>query len=256
MSFENSFAAARAFALVLLLALPGFLASSAPGFALTATATVRDANSIQLGDVTYRLDGVDAPELDQVCIDDHADPWTCGIEARDQLGKLIGKRAVRCDDVGPEKSFGKRHRAICTAEGDKASLNEQLVKLGFAIAREPIKANVKPAAAEAKTASSGIWKGCFVAPQEFRTGKKDGALLGAACRPDRDKEIRAVLFPDELTMPPSCSIKGKLAVRAPRHRQYRHLSSAGLPELSGNHQAGPLVLLGGRRPGRRLPQGL
>jgi hypothetical protein len=88
------------------------------------------------------------------------------------------------------------------------------VKLGFAIAREPIKANVKPAAAEAKTASSGIWKGCFVAPQEFRTGKKDGALLGAACRPDRDKEIRAVLFPDELTMPPSCGIKGKLAVRA------------------------------------------
>ncbi|WP_038965846.1 thermonuclease family protein, partial [Bradyrhizobium diazoefficiens] len=148
MSFENSFAAARAFALVLFLALPGFLASSAPAFALTATATVRDANSIQLGDVTYRLDGVDAPELDQVCIDDHADPWTCGIEARDQLAKLIGKRAVRCDDVGPEKSFGKRHRAICTAEGDKASLNEQLVKLGFAIAREPIKANVKPAAAE------------------------------------------------------------------------------------------------------------
>jgi hypothetical protein len=113
-----------------------------------------------------------------------------------------------------EKSFGKRHRAICTAEGDKASLNEQLIRLGFAVAREPIKANVKPAASEAKTASAGIWKGCFVAPQDFRAGKKDGALLGSACRPDRDKEIRAVLFPEELTMPPSCSIKGKLAVRA------------------------------------------
>ncbi len=76
MSFRNSFAAARAFALVSFLALSGFLASSGPASALTAAATVRDANSIQLGDVTYRLDGVDAPELDQVCIDDHADPWT------------------------------------------------------------------------------------------------------------------------------------------------------------------------------------
>lgn len=172
MSFRNVFAAARAFALVGFFALSGFLASSEPASALTAAATVRDGNSIQLGDATYRLDGVDAPELDQVCIDDHADPWTCGIEARDQLTKLIGKRTVRCDDVGPEKSFGKRHRAICTAEGDKSTLNEQLVKLGFAVAREPIKANVKPAATEAKTAGVGIWKGCFVAPQDFRAGKR------------------------------------------------------------------------------------
>src|SRR3954470_3606285 len=127
MSFRKSFASARAFAFVCFLALSGFLGTTGPGSALTATATVRDGNAIQLGDVTYRLAGIDAPELDQVCIDDRADPWTCGIEARGQLAKLIGKRSVRCDDVGPEKSFGKRHRAICTAEGDKTSLNEQLV---------------------------------------------------------------------------------------------------------------------------------
>ena len=214
MSFQRFLAAARAVALVSFLALSGCLASSGPVSARTGAAAARDGNSVQIGDVTYRLDGVDAPELDQVCINEHADSWTCGIEARDQLAKLINKRTVRCDDVGPEKSFGKRHRAICTAEGDKASLNEQLIKLGFALAREPTKSNVKLAAKEAKTAAAGIWKGCFVAPQDFRSGKKDGALLGAACRPDRDKEIRAVLFPEELVMPPNCSIKGKLAVRA------------------------------------------
>jgi endonuclease YncB( thermonuclease family) len=214
MSLRDRRSADRVFTPAVFLATIGFLLVASPAQAVTATATVRDANSIQLGDVTYRLDGVDAPELDQVCIDDHADSWTCGLDARDQLSKLIAGRPVRCDDVGPEKNFGRRHRAICTVEGDKVSLNEQLVGAGFAIAREPVKANVKPAAAEAKGAARGIWKGCFIAPQEFRTGKKDGALLGAACRPDRDKEIRAVLFPDDLAMPPSCSIKGKLAVRA------------------------------------------
>src|SRR3954468_1888423 len=155
MSFRKSFASARAFALVSFIALSGFLGTSGPASALTAAATVRDGNAIQLGDVTYRLDGVDAPELDQVCIDDHADPWTCGIEARDQLAKLIGKSSARCEDVGPEKSFGKRQRAICTAEGDKTSLNEQLVKLGYAIAREPIKANVKPLRAKPRAPRPG-----------------------------------------------------------------------------------------------------
>src|SRR5881227_2233083 len=60
----------------------------------------------------------------------------------------------------------------------------------------------------------GLWKGCFAAPREFRAGKRDGALLGAACRTDRDREIREALFPEYLVMPASCNIKGKYAVRA------------------------------------------
>src|SRR4051794_9665563 len=48
-----------------------------------ATMIVRDAATIQLGDITYRLDGIDAPDVDQLCIDGHADPWTCGVEARE-----------------------------------------------------------------------------------------------------------------------------------------------------------------------------
>ncbi len=59
--------------------------------ALAANATVKDGATLQIAGVTYRLDGVDAPEFDQICLDDHADPWTCGVEARDQLAKLIGR---------------------------------------------------------------------------------------------------------------------------------------------------------------------
>jgi endonuclease YncB( thermonuclease family) len=66
-----------------------------------ATAIVRDGSTLQLGNLTYRLDGIDVPTVDQFCIDEHADSWTCGIEARDQLAKLIGGKQVRCDDLGP-----------------------------------------------------------------------------------------------------------------------------------------------------------
>src|SRR5262244_3444320 len=97
---------------------------------------VRDGGNIQIGDMTFKLDGVDAPEVDQVCIDDHADPWTCGIEARDQLTRLIGGRAVHCDDLGPDKTFRKRHAGLCTVEGDSVSLNQQLVREGIALSVE------------------------------------------------------------------------------------------------------------------------
>jgi endonuclease YncB( thermonuclease family) len=176
---------------------------------------VRDANTIQLGDVTYRLDGVDAPELDQVCIDDHADPWSCGVDARDQLTRLVGGHSIHCDDLGPDKARRKRHLGLCSVEGETVSLNQQLIRLGFAMNYQPsAKSQFDKDQAAAKDDRKGIWKGCFVAPQEFRLGKKDGALLGGACRADKDREIRSVLFPQDLAMPPRCSIKGKFAVRA------------------------------------------
>jgi len=35
---------------------------------------VKDGATLSTWEVTYRLDGIDAPELDQICIDEHADP--------------------------------------------------------------------------------------------------------------------------------------------------------------------------------------
>jgi len=180
-----------------------------------ANVTVRDADTIQLGDVTYRLDGIDAPELDQVCINDQADPVTCGIDARDELIKLIAGRQVRCDDLGPEKAFPRRHIGLCSAEGETDSLNVQLVRAGFAMDLEPsAKGRFLQDEASARDARKGLWQGCFVAPQDFRIGKKDGPLFGAACHTDRDRQIREVLFPDDLAQPPNCSIKATFAVRA------------------------------------------
>jgi endonuclease YncB( thermonuclease family) len=199
---------------------------TAPGDA--ATAIVRNGDTIQLGDIAFRLDGVDAPELDQICINDQADPWSCGIDARDQLVKLIAGRDVHCDDLGPDKLFRKRHVGVCTVQGDSTSLNLEIAQMGLAISVEPaLKAHAKDDAAKAQADKRGLWKGCFVAPQEFRLGKKDGALIGGSCRADRDKEIRAVLFPEDFAMPPSCAIKGKLAVRA------RMTGNVGIYHLQG-----------------------
>src|SRR3954452_607740 len=108
------------------------LASLSTSTLWAATATVRDGGTLQLGNVTYRLDGIDAPAFDQLCIDEHADSWTCGIEARDQLAKVIGGKQVRCDDLGPDPTFKKRRLGVCKVEGETTSLSQLLVRQGFA----------------------------------------------------------------------------------------------------------------------------
>jgi endonuclease YncB( thermonuclease family) len=205
----------------LLLAVP--FASPSPA----AGTIVKDAGTIQLADLIYRLDGIDAPALDQICIDEHADPWACGVDARDYLAKTIGGHPVRCQDLGLDPASRKRHLGICTVEGETTSLNQLLVRQGFALnqgfalshgfaltVEPPGTGRFKPDEAGAKHNRQGLWRGCFVAPQEFRRGRKDGALMGGSCRADKDREIRAALFPDDLAMPPGCSIKGKFAIRA------------------------------------------
>jgi endonuclease YncB( thermonuclease family) len=191
------------------------LAALSASQSLAANATVRDASTIQLGNATYRLDGIDAPAVDQLCIDEHADSWTCGVEARDQLTKLIGNHEVRCDDLGLDPSYKKRHLGVCKIEGETTSLSQTLVRQGYALNVEA-SATGRFQADEARAIEDrqGLWKGCFVAPQQFRLGKKDGSLLGGSCPSDRDKEIREALFPEQLAMPAACNIKGKFAVRA------------------------------------------
>ena len=59
---------------------------------------------------------------------------------------------------------------------------------------------------------SGLWRGCFVAPWDFRHWRKHTALLLGSC-PDK-AAARNALFPDHADMPPGCTIKGTAAVRA------------------------------------------
>jgi endonuclease YncB( thermonuclease family) len=199
--------------IVLVAALLSTFLAATPSSA--ATVVVRDGSTLQLGNLTFRLDGIDTPPIDQLCIDEHAESWTCGIEARDQLAKLIGDHEVRCDDLGPDPTAKKRHLGVCKIEGETTSLSQLLVGKGFALNVESsATGRFKVDEAQAREDRQGLWRGCFVAPQEFRRGKKDGALLGGSCPADRDKEIREALFPDDLAMPSGCNIKGKYAVRA------------------------------------------
>ena len=80
------------------------IAAMPPSHALAATATVKDGATLQLAGNTFRLDGVDAPVVDQMCIDDHADSWACGVEARLVVDSKIGRERVYAVNPVPLQS--------------------------------------------------------------------------------------------------------------------------------------------------------
>src|SRR5258705_6325214 len=158
---------------------------------------VIEGDTFHLDHTTYGLDGIDAPEIDQTCLDQSGDVWPCGVTARDRLSGYIGNRAVRCEDKGPEPVYKHRRIGICSIESEATTLNEWLVREGWAIKFEPYaKGRFTAEEADARENRRGLWKGCFAEPRDLRGWNLNGArLIGGGCptgpeKPKRHKPFR------------------------------------------------------------------
>ena len=203
------------------------LAMAGPGLANEIVVT--DGDTLQLDHTTYRLDGIDAPEIDQTCLDQGGEVWPCGVTARDRLSAYIGSRAVRCDDKGPDPASKHRRIGICSIEGETATLNAWLVREGWAIRLES-SATGRFAAEEsdARENRRELWKGCFAEPREFRGWNINSArLVGGGCQAGHENRTRDKLFRVDSAMPPGCPIKAKLALRAVGYDGIYHLPACG-----------------------------
>jgi endonuclease YncB( thermonuclease family) len=181
-----------------------------------AATIVTDGDTLLVNETIYRLDGVDAPKTDQVCLDDKGAKWPCGIEARDRLREWIGTRALRCEDKGADRNFKKRRIGLCWLEGEKTSLNQWLVREGWALnADSSAKGRFRADEQYARDHRKGLWKGCFVSPMALRRYTISTAtLMGAGCPRENNWPAREMLFPDHPSMPPGCPIKGRVALRS------------------------------------------
>ena len=203
------------------------LAMVSPG--LAAEIVVTDGDTLRLGSTIYRLDGIDAPEIDQTCLDQNGDVWPCGVAARDRLNAYVGTRAVRCEDKGPDPVYKHRQIGICSIENDTTTLNEWLVREGWAIRVEPdAKGRFAAEEADARENRRGLWKGCFAEPRDLRGWNHNGArLIGGGCQAGHQNRTRQKLFRVDTAMPPGCPIKAKLALRAVGYEGIYHLPSCG-----------------------------
>jgi endonuclease YncB( thermonuclease family) len=203
------------------------LAMAGPGVA--AEIVVTNGDTLQLDRTIYRLDGIDAPEIDQLCLDRRGDVWPCGATARDRLSGHIGSRAVSCEDKGPDPIYKHRRMGICSIEGEATTLNGWLVREGWAISLEPsAKGRFAVEEADASENRRGLWEGCFAQPRDLRGWNPSGArLVGRGCQPAHQNRTRDKLFRVDTAMPPGCPIKAKLALRAIGYEGIYHLPACG-----------------------------
>jgi len=112
---------------------------------------------------TYRLWGIDAPELNQLC----ADGWPAGAKARGFLRLLVEGLAVTCDDRGADK-YG-RTLSVCTA--GQTSLGQAMVRAGHAWAYTKYSRDYLPDEWRARSVKAGVHAHGCLPPWDYRHGK-------------------------------------------------------------------------------------
>jgi endonuclease YncB( thermonuclease family) len=107
-----------------------FGSTRAYGADFTGVPRIVDGDTLAIGSTKFRLQGIDAPKTDQICLNANGDHWTCGIEARDQLAVHIGGREIGCSSDG----IDAYHRTLGTCYFGDEDLNAWMVQEGGALA--------------------------------------------------------------------------------------------------------------------------
>lgn len=118
-----------------------------------------DGDSLRYDGETLRLEGIDAPELDQTCERDGG-IWACGREARAELARLVSAGDVTCR--WRRRDLYGRPLVRCT--GKAGDLGTAMVATGLAVAY----GDYADAETQARADRRGLWASRFERPQDWR----------------------------------------------------------------------------------------
>ncbi|MEZ5815898.1 MAG: thermonuclease family protein [Hyphomicrobiaceae bacterium] len=142
---------------------------------LTGRAKAIDGDTLMVGGLRVRLEGIDAPEIDQECTDAGGRPWPCGAVAHRLLARLVANGLVRCVERGLDKY--RRLLGVCFAGG--LDVNAELVRRGLAWAFVRYSNTYVRVEAGARAARVGIWSGKATPAWDYRTARWQDAAAGA-----------------------------------------------------------------------------
>jgi endonuclease YncB( thermonuclease family) len=167
---------------------------------------VVDGDTVQIGATKIRLQGVDAPETDQLCLDRDGKPWTCGIEARDRLVQRASGKVWTCRT----SSIDRYGRALATCEVEGSDINRWLVREGWAMSFVRYSHTYDADERVARQAQVGLWSGAFIAPWDWRSRSKTTEILGAVSVPKEAQSILLSAASAASSPTPECTIKGNV----------------------------------------------
>ncbi len=142
-----------------------FSAPAAAAPSLWGIGRASDGDSLTVGETRVRLFGIDAPELRQSCTR-HGQEWGCGVQAAEELTKLVTGKQVHCVPMGMDQY--DRVLGRCTV--GTLDVNLAMVAGGYAVAFRRYSTDYVTAEDYAKANKRGLWAGTFKMPSEYRLG--------------------------------------------------------------------------------------
>jgi endonuclease YncB( thermonuclease family) len=189
------------FALLLLL-----LPAGAGAADITGVPKIREADQIMIGNHRIRLGGVDAPSVDQLCLNTSGERWTCGVAARDELIKHVGGKSWTCHT----RTTDRRGRTVARCEVEGEDIQKWLVASGWALAYVRFSKDYEADEKTAREAKAGMWQGAFIAPWDWRVRNKKTVILGAAKAPEEANASLLASASGPVPPSPDCNIKGNV----------------------------------------------
>jgi endonuclease YncB( thermonuclease family) len=179
---------------------------------LSGPARVADGDTIEINARRIRLEGIDAPETDQVCLDAKGQHWTCGITARNSLLSHIAGRIVSCTAHGEDRY--RRMLATCSVDGE--NLNAFMVQEGLALDYAKYSREYTREEDVAREMQRGLWAGAFIAPWDWRHRDQNTVILGALSVPITAQSILLAPASSATAPSPECTIKGNINRKSER----------------------------------------
>lgn len=119
-----------------------------------------DGDTLAMGAERLRLEGLDAPEVRQVCQDGSGVDWPCGAEAQAALERLTSAASTVCSG----SSRDRYDRLLVRCRDGALDINAQMVRIGLAIAA----GDYGSEEGAARQGSQGLWAGSFERPRDWR----------------------------------------------------------------------------------------
>lgn len=173
---------------------------------VTGVPRIVDGDTVQIDSTKIRLSGIDAPETDQLCLDEKGQRWTCGISSRDELVGHAGGKPWTCHVTGTDRY----RRSLATCEVGGEDVEQWMVRSGWALSFVRYSHRYDADQDIARNAHAGLWSGSFIAPWDWRGRNKKTVVLGAAAVPSNAQAILLGAVSAAEAPSPDCTIKGNM----------------------------------------------
>jgi endonuclease YncB( thermonuclease family) len=173
---------------------------------VTGTAKVREGDTVVIGTSRIRLGGIDAPSVDQLCLNNSGERWTCGVASRDELAKHADNKTWTCH----VQRTDRRGRQVARCEVDGEDIQKWMVTNGWALSYVRQSHDYDADEKAAREAKAGMWQGAFIAPWDWRIRNKKTSILGSVKPPPNANAILLASASGSVAPSPECTIKGNV----------------------------------------------